>query len=176
MNIEELKSTILSANKAYRTGTPIMTDGEFDSLLEQLESAISSDEYSEFRDSLHEIKGKVKHPYILGSLDKLKAEEPALVKKFISSFITTTLNISAKVDGISCRCHYENGKLISASTRGNGEFGEDLTDKIVHINRVPQYISIKDPIDVRGELVILNDDLKILKLNLQIHETQQQVL
>ena len=116
--IDELKNKIASANKAYRSGNPIMSDQAWDDLLESLQKQISEDDFNIFRDSLHEVKGKVKHPFIMGSLDKLKAEEPAEVKKFIKDHCRT-LNVSAKVDGISCRLHYENEKLVSAFTITN---------------------------------------------------------
>ena len=160
MTTIELKDKIVAANKAYRAGTPIMEDGEFDELVDSYQKLVSESEFAVFRDSLHEVKGKVKHPYILGSLDKLKAEEPKDVLKFLQKNIKTKLNVSAKIDGISCRCHYENGKLVSASTRGNGSFGEDLSDKIVHVKSVCKSISVKSPIDIRGELVILKDDFE----------------
>lgn len=163
MNKEELKSKILNANKTYREGKPIMTDIQFDELVEQFQALVSEDEYNEFRNSLHETAGKIKHSFIMGSLDKLKIEEPENIKKFISTFITTTMNVSAKVDGISCRLHYENGNLISASTRGNGYFGEDLTDKIKYVKSIPQTIECTDELDIRGELVILKDDFAKLE-------------
>lgn len=163
MNVIELKSQIISANKAYRSGNPIMSDQAWDDLLDLLQKQISKDEFNEFRNSLHEVKGKIKHPFIMGSLDKLKAEEPLEVKKFIKSYCRD-LNVSAKVDGISCRLHYEHGKLVSASTRGDGTFGEDLTDKIKHIKNIPQVIDLMnlagDEFDIRGELVILKSDFK----------------
>ena len=158
MNVDELKEKLLEANRTYRTGNPIMSDQVFDDMLEMYESMVSDDEYSEFRNSLHEVKGKVKHPYVMGSLNKVKIEEPDAIKKFISSHITTCLNVSAKVDGISCRLHYEDGKLVSASTRGDGSFGEDLTNKIGYVKCIPQTISNTETIDIRGELVILKDD------------------
>ena len=70
MNTEELKKQILAANKAYRDGHPTMSDQAFDDLCDKLEKSISKEEYASFRDSLHEGKGKVKHPFIMGSLDK----------------------------------------------------------------------------------------------------------
>ena len=96
--IEELKKKIISANKAYRDGYPTMTDQAFDDLCEQLERLLPTNEYDAFRNSLHEEKGKVKHPFIMGSLDKIKAENPDDVFKFISTYVITTLNVSAKVD------------------------------------------------------------------------------
>lgn len=161
--IDELKNKIASANKAYRSGNPVMSDQAWDGLLESLQKHISEDDFNTFRDSLHEVKGKVRHPFIMGSLDKLKAEEPTEVKKFIKEHCRT-LNVSAKVDGISCRLHYENEKLVSASTRGDGTFGEDLTDKIKFVKGILQTLPgshiMGDSIDIRGELVILKSDFE----------------
>lgn len=153
---EQLKIKIINANNAYRSGTSIISDAEYDYLLEQYQQLVSETEYLEFLNSLHEKTGKVKHPFIMGSLDKLKAEEPENVKKFLSKL--KTINVSAKVDGISCRLHYENGKLISGSTRGDGTFGESLGDKINFIKYIPKHIPCLDTLDIRGELVILNKD------------------
>ena len=162
MNKEDLKTKIVTANAAYRDGKPTMTDQAFDDLCDACETLMTTDEWNAFRDSLHEVKGKVKHPFIMGSLDKLKFEEPEVVKQFVSQ-IKNRLNVSAKIDGISCRLHYDkNGKLTNASSRGDGSFGEDLTDKIMHVKNIPHTIPdmyiFGDSLDIRGELVILKDD------------------
>ncbi len=157
MKVSKLKEKILAANAAYRSGTPIMSDQAFDDLCDEYQKLVSEDEWMEFRNSLHEDKGKVKHPFIMGSLDKLKFEEPALVKKFIKEHCKR-LNVSAKIDGISCRLHYENGCLVSASTRGDGEFGVDITDKIRFVKCVPKTLFATGNADIRGELVICKQD------------------
>lgn len=164
MNTTELKSKILTANAAYRSGDALISDQEFDNLCEEYQKLVSADEYEKFRDSLHEAKGKVKHPYIMGSLDKFKYEEPEKIKQFILDHCNGGINISAKIDGISCRLHYEDGKLVSAASRGDGYFGEDLTDKIQYVKGVPKILGNRKggsrikSIDIRGELVILKDD------------------
>ena len=107
MDIEELKKQISATNKAYRDGHPTMSDQAFDDLCEELEKSIPEEEYAAFRDALNEGKGKVKHPFIMGSLDKLKYESPEEVIDFIASLNDKYISISAKVDGISCRLHYE---------------------------------------------------------------------
>ena len=140
-----------------------MSDQAFDDLCDEYQKLVSEDEWNIFRDSLHEKVGKVKLPYIMGSLDKIKYEEPETVKQFIDKYCPCLI-ASAKVDGISCRLHYEDGKLVSASTRGNGEFGEDITDKIKFVKCVPQVLGTGKfgdeykCIDIRGELVILKND------------------
>lgn len=144
-----------------------MSDQAFDDLVDEYEKLVSADEFNAFRDSLHEVKGKVKHPFIMGSLDKIKAEDQPAMLKFLLS-LGDKVNVSAKVDGISCRLHYENGKLVSASTRGNGEYGEDITDKILEVNGVPKILrETTDAIDIRGELVIVKDDFEQLNAYLQ---------
>lgn len=164
---DELKSIISSANKAYRSGNPTMSDQQFDDLVESLKKMLPDDEFNAFRDSLHETKGKVKHPFIMGSLDKLKYEEPEEVKKFVDT--CPGLNVSTKVDGISCRLHYEDGKLVSASTRGDGTWGEDITDKIQFVKGVPKILGTGKfgdeykTIDIRGELVILKKDFETME-------------
>lgn len=161
-----LKNKIEQANKAYRQGNPFISDQEYDDLLDQYKATISPKEFENFINSLNEgmveYGEKIKHPYIMGSLSKLKYENPSEVKKFISDYCHNALNISAKVDGISCRLHYEGGKLISASTRGNGEEGILITNKIQYVKFIPQVVDmmklVGDSFDIRGELVILKDD------------------
>lgn len=162
-NIEDLKEQIVKANEAYRLGESIMTDSQYDSLLDELKEQISIEEFNMFSETLHEKSGKVKHPFVMGSLNKLKTSEPDTIKKFFDKHIKNKLNISAKVDGISCRLRYsKDGKLISASTRGDGYQGESLTDKIIYVQGVLETIDStiigNEVLDLRGELVILRDD------------------
>ena len=169
MNKDKLKSKIIEANVAYRHGAAVMLDIEYDAMLEQFKSLVSDNEYSEFISSLNEgaieTGEKVKHPFIMGSLSKLKYECPDEVKKFIDKYCHS-LNVSAKIDGISCRLHYENGKLTSASTRGDGYEGISLTDKIDFVKFVPEKLGTGKlaeeykSIDIRGELVILKSDFE----------------
>jgi len=168
-NVEDLKKQISAANHAYRDGSPVMSDQAFDDLCEKLEKLIDEDEYSAFRDSLHEDKGKVKHPYIMGSLNKLQFEKPDEVISFVKS-LSGKMNVSAKVDGISSRASYKSGQFASLTTRGDGNFGIDITDKAQYINGIPHELINRDSndiidkdLEIRGELVILKDDF--IKLN-----------
>ena len=166
MTQEELKAKILEANKAYRAGRPIMSDQYFDDLCDDYKAMISADEYDAFRDSLHEETGKVKHPFIMGSLDKLKAEEPQEVLKWIAKYVTGTIHISAKIDGISCRLHYDkNGNFVSATTRGDGYAGIDCTDKVFLVGSgIPKVLpGTGMETDIRGELVITKADFEPIK-------------
>ena len=156
--IASLKDKILRANAAYRAGNPIISDQVYDDTCDELQKLLPDEEWAQFRSTLFETAGKVKHPYAMGSLAKLKYEEPASVCVWINEHVSTALNVSAKVDGISCRLHYEDGKLMSATTRGDGQKGENITDKIFKVKFVPRSINTNEATDIRGELVILEDD------------------
>ena len=156
--IDVLKQQIIDANRAYREGHPSMSDQEFDDLCDELQKKMPKIEWDMFRNSLHEESGDVHHPFIMGSLDKVKMEDPKSLMKFINTYVTTTLNVSAKIDGMSCRLEYMGGKLDNASTRGDGEKGVNCTDRIMFVKDIPLEIPIKERINIRGELVILKDD------------------
>ena len=68
-----------------------------------------------------------------------------------------------KFDGLAMNLRYENGKLVRATTRGDGEYGEDVTHNIRTIQQIPLELSIKDSqnydfssiphvLEVRGEV------------------------
>ena len=168
-----VKDKVIEANAAYRAGNPILSDQEYDDLLESLRPTMSEDEYEEFISSLNEgvvernVDGKIKHPFCLGSLDKIKAEEPEVVLKWIKDNIKNMLSVSAKVDGISSRAEYKNGKLVSLITRGDGYFGQDITSKAKYVKGLPESI-VSGGLEnftgsIRGELVIMREDFESIK-------------
>ena len=157
-----IKQKVIDANKAYREGNPILSDQEYDDLLESLKTSMSEDEYEAFVSTLNEgsieknIDGKVKHPFCLGSLDKLKAEEPEIVKKWIKENVKNMLSVSAKVDGISSRAEYRNGKLVSLTTRGDGCLSEDAIVEFEDGRKIPIGTVCKLKID--GKVKSMNID------------------
>ena len=171
--MNDIKQKIIEANKAYRAGTPTMSDQDYDDLLESLKASMSESEYEDFVSTLNEgsieknIDGKVKHPFTMGSLDKLKAEEPETVKSWIQENIKVSMSVSAKVDGISSRAEYVKGKLVSLTTRGDGYFGQDITSKAKYIKGLPAALPYgvwdNSTGSIRGELVILKEDFEDIK-------------
>lgn len=66
-----------------------------------------------------------------------------------------------KIDGLSCALVYENGGLLTASTRGDGETGEDVTAGIKTIPFIPQTLlgpHLPGRIEIRGEVYLSHDD------------------
>jgi len=163
---QDLRTRIVAANKAYRLGRPVMDDQTFDDLLDRYRALVPAEEFSAFRDTLHEETGRVVHPFLMGSLDKLKAEEPEKVLAFLAEHVADgKLDVSAKVDGISCRVRYENGIFASATTRGDGRAGLDVTEKVALVRGVPAMVpdfAGREAVDVRGELVIRDRDFASL--------------
>ncbi|MCM0604958.1 MAG: NAD-dependent DNA ligase LigA [Xanthomonadaceae bacterium] len=71
-----------------------------------------------------------------------------------------------KFDGLSINLTYENGVLIRAATRGDGETGEDVTPNIKTIKSIPLKLKTKNPpelIEIRGEVILPIKEFK--KLN-----------
>ena len=63
----------------------------------------------------------------------------------------------AKMDGLTCSLKYENGKLVTAETRGDGTVGEDITHNVMVIPSIPKTIDIKHTVVVDGEIICKTD-------------------
>ena len=64
-----------------------------------------------------------------------------------------------KIDGLSCSLRYEDGALIQAATRGDGQEGEDVTVNVRTIRDIPHELKGKPPgiLDIRGEIYMTKD-------------------
>ena len=156
MTFEELVTAIGYHNKLYwEKGSPEISDGEYDQLFEELrrrapEHPLVNAVYAPAVVS----GGKVRHRTPMLSLDKAYSLEAVLewAKKFARS-PEEKLFVQPKYDGISASF---DGKVLA--TRGDGETGEDVTDKLPLIElEAPGYTG---PLDraARGEIVIRSDD------------------
>ena len=70
--------------------------------------------------------------------------------------------LGLKLDGLTTELIYEDGKLVLASTRGDGNEGENVTHNALHISGIPHSIGYKERLRVVGESVLLLDDYKAL--------------
>jgi len=175
-NIRSLTQKINSWAKAYyQKDNPIVPDIEYDAALRQLQELekaypelIQTDSPS-FRVGsapLKEFK-QYQHTQAMLSLnnsysieDLMKFEERLL--KELTDQESKKLNyiVEEKMDGLALNLKYENGSLITAATRGNGQTGEEVTENAKTIYTVPMIIPHKKTIEVRGEAFISHSAFK----------------
>ena len=74
-----------------------------------------------------------------------------------------TYVVEPKIDGVAISLTYENGKLITATTRGNGVEGDIVTQNILHIEGLPQLLpgsSFPELIEIRGEIFMSHQEFE----------------
>lgn len=161
MDSNILKQQLIETNLKYRAGVPIISDTDYDKLLDVYRLQVSEEEYNEFREKLFEVPGKVKHPYIMGSLDKTKADEgDDSLQKWITKNNAYGLFISSKIDGASLRLEYKDGVLVDAVTRGDGEYGESIYNKAIYF--VPTKLNTNFTGNIRSEVVLSKNNFSKL--------------
>jgi DNA ligase (NAD+) len=87
------------------------------------------------------------------------------IRKFLGLAPDVPLEFTAepKIDGLSLSLRYENGVLVQAATRGDGETGENVTANARTITDIPQMLSgAPDILEVRGEVYMHHDDFGAL--------------
>lgn len=70
-----------------------------------------------------------------------------------------------KIDGLALNMRYEKGVLVQAATRGDGVVGEDVTENVVFISRIPQRLTgtdIPDVVEIRGEVFFESTEFEAL--------------
>lgn len=100
--------------------------------------------------------GDVKHPYAMLSLLDVFTKEDALA--FMQKFTPTRetdFTLEYKLDGLSVQLIYRDGKLVSASTRGDGQVGVECIEAARYISSIPQTIEPRCEVVVRGEVFML---------------------
>lgn len=161
--LEYLKKANEWADAYYIKDKPLATDEEYDSLMNKIKEyenkypelinkdsptqKISNFKQSKFNKSTHLVR-------MWSMIDVFTLEE---MKDWLSK-TKGDLYIEPKFDGGSLNILYENGKLIKASTRGDGFEGEDVTLNALQIDNIPKEISYKGKIEIRGEIVIETKD------------------
>ena len=152
------------AKEAYYNGTPIMEDIEFDELEKRLGL-----ENKSYVGTKHNPAYTEKHPFIMGSLSKVQIKEsvlgdPSSVEwdKFFgeaSKYLTHNMPnmpkviVTPKYDGCSFEVYVKDCKVVSVSTRGDGEYGKDIKPHIIKkvMSNVEAMNKIESEYVLRGE-------------------------
>jgi len=157
MNSDEIVRLLNEARDAYyNSGTPIMTDAEFDELEENLRSIDPENKYFSSVGPESSNADKIKHNIPMLSMGKAKSISDIVtwIKK-LGLKEDERFIIEPKIDGLSATCRYRDGKLIYAATRGDGEYGQDISHIAEYITDIPGAINFTgDDIEVRGELYL----------------------
>ena len=155
MDMKELVQWLNERTKEYDEGNPTVSDKEWDDKYFQLVMMEYYAGYQEANSPTQKISwdavsalNKVKHNHPMLSLDKTKDVDE--VKSFLGDKEYLAM---AKMDGLTCSLRYNNGRLISAETRGNGEVGEDILHNAKVVANIPLNIPFKDELIVDGEII-----------------------
>lgn len=168
--IKELIKVLNEANKLYyQNNTEKISNMEYDKLYDELVELEKSTGLIYSKSPTNKVGYtvlsnlvKVNHDSKMLSLDKTKE-----FSKLQSFLMDKTALLSWKLDGLTIVLKYEDGKLVQAITRGNGEIGEDVTHNAKVFKNIPLEISYKGTVIIRGEAVIGNEDFKKINETLE---------
>lgn len=169
--IDELRNELNTHNHNYYVlNSPTISDRDFDFLLKELERLES--EHPEYDDPLSPTKRvgsdlaskgfeQVTHERRMLSLGNTYTNEEVsdFVKRCSESLPGESVLIvgELKFDGTSISLHYENGRLVRAVTRGDGERGDDVTENVKTIRSIPLQLrgsGWPERFEIRGEIVL----------------------
>ncbi len=174
--MEELTNIINKANYEYYVlSNPTITDQEFDKYLRELEQLEAENpELASLTSPTKRVGGevidkfkKIKHKLPMLSLPDVFNEEEIIAfdERIRKSGFSPEYVCELKIDGLSGSFHYENGKITTGATRGDGIIGEDITHNVKTIKSIPLTLKDKLEIEVRGEIFMGKNTLE--KLNEQ---------
>ena len=162
--IDRLRSELHQHNYNYYVlNAPEISDKEFDDLMRELQ------EHPEYQDDnsptmrvgsdLNKNFTQVAHKYPMLSLGNTYSESEVTdfyerVKKALNEDFEICCEL--KYDGTSISLTYEDGKLVRAVTRGDGEKGDDVTDNVKTIRTIPLVLHGDYPksFEIRGEILM----------------------
>ncbi len=181
--LNDLKARLREANYKYHVeDAPGISDEEYDALLSQLKGIEAEHPELVTPDSPTQLVGDapqasfktIRHPTQMMSLDN--AFNQSDIERFEAS-IRRTLAYQGdleyvaelKIDGLSVNLFYENGTLMWATTRGNGQEGEDVTFNLLGIPGIPKMIkNAPATLEVRGEVYLSKAEFE--RINLEREE------
>lgn len=163
-----LTNEINKHNKNYYVyDNPTISDAEYDKLYYEL-----VDLEKELGYSLPDTPTKRVGDYILPGFKKRKHEIPLYSLNKVKDFAdldkwqqdmrkatgnpNLKFSLEYKYDGLKVVVKYQNGHYKSATTRGNGKIGEDVTAQVRTIRSVPMTIPCKETLTVQGECMMTN--------------------
>lgn len=168
-NVEQIHDLVdrlnLYRHEYYNENSPSVDDAVYDRLFDEL-ARLEKETGIILSNSPTQTVGyravsfleKVKHPIPLLSLGKTKS-----IKDLISFLKKKEALLMLKLDGLTVKLIYEDGKLIEGSTRGDGDEGEIITHNVPAFRNVPLTIPYKNRLVITGEGFIHKSTFERLK-------------
>lgn len=146
--ITDLANEIMRHKRLYYSGNPEISDQEYDELEDKLRSLDAEHPALSYIGTDKVASGhKVKH-----SLPMLSLQKTYKFEELINWSSGHEIVGSWKVDGNSLSVIYQKGRVSLAKTRGNGRFGEDVTEKVRWVGDIPSHLEKVFDLEIRGEL------------------------
>ena len=175
---EEISKLVSLLNKYsydyYVEDNPQISDTEYDTLYKQLEKLekkypeliLENSPTQRVGDRVLDEFEKIRHKVPMLSLSNTFSTEDlkdfdSRIKKLIPDNKVEYI-CELKIDGLAISINYENGKLVSAATRGDGTIGEDVTDNIKTIFSIPKVLKDSRSFEVRGEVYLPRKSFDLL--------------
>ena len=173
--MKELIDILNNASKLYyQFSTSIMTDFEYDRLYDELVELEKETNMVLSNSPTINVE-----PDVISSLEKVEHIEPMLslskTKDVIElgEFLADKEGLlSWKLDGLTIVLTYNDGKLVSGVTRGNGIIGELITENVKKFKNIPLTISFKKKLVIRGEAIIKYSDFEAMNKEIKDDEEQ----
>lgn len=157
----------------YNDSISEISDQEYDNLFDELKQLEEETNIVMTNSPTHtvgyEVRSKlekVKHSHPMLSLGKTKSVNN--LRNFASD---KDCLFMCKMDGLSILLTYENGQLVKAETRGDGEIGEDVTHNARVFENIPLHIDYMGHLEVEGEAIITYEDFE--KINSKLSEDEK---
>jgi len=159
-----------AARSYYDTGDVLMTDADYDALLDRIAEAKAA--HPEWDDHGLTTRvaagasggGDVRHPVPMMSLGKVTGEEE--VRAFVASLGGDPCLVEVKLDGLAIRVEYRSGRLALAALRGDGSTGENVTAQVLRgVAGLPARLATSWTGEVRGEVYMTVQDFEAAGAN-----------
>jgi DNA ligase (NAD+) len=175
--LARLADLLAAANRAYhQLDAPEITDAEYDALKARNQAIEARFPALKRVDSVSdkvgaaatEGFGKVRHAVPMLSLENAFSDTDvtdfmARVASFLNHTGPLAVTAEPKIDGLSLSIRYENGVMVHAATRGDGETGENVTENARTIADIPQrLVGAPAILEVRGEVYMSHADFAAL--------------
>ena len=175
---EEISKLVSLLNKYsydyYVEDNPQISDTEYDTLYKQLEKLeenhpeyiLENSPTQRVGDRVLDEFEKITHKIPMLSLSNTFSTEDlrdfdARVSKLVPGHNVEYI-CELKIDGLAISIKYEDGRLVSAATRGDGSVGEDVTENIKTIFSIPKVLKDNKTFEVRGEVYLPRKSFELL--------------